>query len=92
MLTWNYRITRQKAGDDDYLNDYLYEIRAFYYGDDGQLAWAEEPAHPVGGTWQELGDNLAQMGRAIGRPVYDLDAGEWLSMADLHAERMGSDG
>lgn len=64
---WNYRVVRTKEGDE-----YVFDVREFYY-ENGQIAaWSRDPIAPGGESWHELADDLVKMQRAVSEPIIDL--------------------
>lgn len=69
MTHWNYRVVRQVTES----GAVVYEIRDFYYGDNGGLSWGVAPVAPYGETLEELDDDVRAIIRSLSEPVLDLD-------------------
>jgi hypothetical protein len=73
MMTWNYRITRQRAGAE-----FEFTIREVYYDETGTVVtWTQDAVAAHGDTREECVAALARMmDDAESRPVLDVDTGE----------------
>lgn len=62
MITWNYRVFREKNGD--------YVIREVFYGEDGAIiGCTTNPVEPFGQTVEELRKSLIDFQEALTHPV-----------------------
>lgn len=84
MHHWNYGFTR-RMGE----GEYVYELREMYFAGEDEttgLSWSENAIAAGGPTLMAAWDDLATMGRALGRGVWDLDAREWVSPRDARRQ------
>lgn len=75
-MTWNYRVVRKKAGNQD-----VYTIREVYYTDGKPDSVTVKAAWPAGFTIEELEKDLEHYCEALKKPVLDYQA--FLDMEEL---------
>ena len=73
--TWRYAMTREVHDGEPF-----YTIREVYSSDDGKVGWTEDAIAARGDSWQECGDDLSLMGRALGSNILDIsgETYEWI--------------
>jgi hypothetical protein len=73
---WNHRVVVRELGMGSLKED-VYAIHEVYYSAAGDIvSWTEEPVAPLGETWLECLDAMAQMFRAATMPVVDVRSGQ----------------
>ena len=74
-MTWRYAMTREVHDGEAF-----YTIREVYTSDDGKIGWTQDAIAARGDTWQQCGNDLALMGRAVGSSILDIsgDGYEWI--------------
>ena len=92
MISWNYRVIRQKH----FVNgrfEYSYAIREVYYNEDESI-WAisAEPMAPGGETFMELDEDLKHMREALSLPLLMEEDIKFVNKEVSDEDGGGSDG
>ena len=74
-MTWNHRVVRHHVeivttwGDESYDELSIHDV---YYADDGKIeAWSPAPSYALGGTADELLEDVLTIATALTRPILD---------------------
>ena len=76
MSSWDYRLVRQKIGDN---GDVMVALHEVYYDDhDRVVAWTQEPTTIRGDTYWEAAEAVTLAGNAISRALLDVTTDDWV--------------
>lgn len=85
MATWRYVVSRTQGGSAE---EFQWEIRELYPGDDGRFGYTENPVSPAGDSFEELLSDLEHMRSDADLEILDLttDPPRLISRSDLEQQ------